>query len=141
MKIMKGVLLSLALVALAGCAVWPKLASPSAAPFIQAGIDVAVTTAEQKGITAAQINKVAKTALAADSGTTATVTAIEGVVNAQLVALKLPPGDLAAAQLLMATLGSIITAELQKGSAAAITAQTQVAVATILKDVIAATGG
>ena len=99
---------------------------------------MAVATAEQKGITAAQINAIAHQALVADSGASATLAAVAGVVNSELAALKLPAGDLAAAQILEAAL-SVAIAE-QIGSNATL-ANAQAATADVINAVIAATGG
>jgi hypothetical protein len=132
------------IVALSGCAFVSKLSTPAAAPFVQVAVDAAVAGAVGTNpaiakVKAARIKAIAQQALAADSGTTATLAAVEGVVNAQLVKLNLPPADLAAAQLLTATLTAVIQQQLSSPSAGAVTAQTQVAIAQVLQDVILAT--
>lgn len=116
-----------------GCA---TLGSPQAAPYIQAAVDIAVATAEAKGIAAVQINIIAKAALAVDTGASGTLPAIATLVDAQIAKLKLPAADQAAANILMAALQAAITAKIgsNKNLAAA-----QAAVAVVLNDVIAAT--
>lgn len=122
-----------------GCAsTAAKVTTPGAQPYITAAADVAVATAEQNGVSAAQINAIAKQALAADSGAGATLAAVTAVVNAELVKLKLPAGDLAAAQVLEAALEVAIAQQI--GSNASV-GQYQAAVADVLQAIIAATGG
>lgn len=112
--------------------------SPTGTAVATAAVDVAVATAEQKGVTAAQINSIAKTALAADSGTAATLSAVSSVVNAQLAKLKLPAADLAAAQILEDALAVAIQAQI---GANPNVATAQAAIADVLNAAIAATGG
>lgn len=137
-KLMLAVLMLGALVGLHGCATLSKLTSPSAAPYITAAVDVAVATAEAKGVPAAQINSVAKQALAADAGSAATLATVTTVVNAQLVKLKLPAGDLAAATILEDALTVAIQAQV---GANPNVATAQAVIADVLQSVIAATGG
>ncbi len=118
----------------AGCALFSNTSGN--AVYVQAAVDVAVATAVQKGIPASQIKKIAQLALAADSGTTATVAAIEQTVSLAISKLNLPPGDLAAANILTAALGAIIQTQLANNTQ---TATAQVAIATVLNDVIIAT--
>jgi len=100
----KALLLMLAmplLFALHGCAsVQSWLSSPTGAVVVSAGVEVAVTTAESKGVSAAQINNVAKAVLQADSGANATVAALTAAVNGAAVKAGVPPGDMAAFQIL-----------------------------------------
>lgn len=124
--------------ALAGCSLLAKLGTPAAQPYVTAAVDVAVATAEAKGIPAAQINSICKTALAADSGTAATLATVSAVVNAQLAKLKLPAGDLAAAQILEDALSVAIQAQV---GANPNVATAQAAIADVLNAAIAATGG
>jgi len=122
-----------------GCATPPAGASlAQAAPFVEAAVDVAVATAESKGLQPAQINAIAKLALAADEGSTASLSAIAVVVNAELSKLALPPGDVAAALILEDALRVAITARLANDPSAA---QVQAAAALVIQDVINATGG
>lgn len=126
-------------VSLSGCqTVSAWFGSPNSAPIITAAVDVAVATAEQKGIQAAQINSIAKQALAADSGVSATLATVASVVNAQLAKLNLPAGDLAAANILEVAIGAAIQAKVGDNASVA---QAQAAVAQVLNAVIAATGG
>lgn len=124
---------------LSGCAsVESVLTKPSSAPYVQAAVDVAVATAESKGITAAQINTIAHEALTADQGVGATLQAVSGVVQAQVARLNLPPADQAAIDIVLAALSASIQTQLQANPTVA---QVQTAAAVVINDVIAATGG
>ena len=129
-----------ALVALvAGCASIEKfIGTPTGQAVIFASVDVAVATAEQKGISAVKINTIAKAALAADTGVSGTLSAVSALVNAQVAKLNLPAGDQAAADILEAALGAVIQSKLQGN---ATLASSQAAVADVLNAVIVATGG
>lgn len=118
------------------CSILAKISAPTSQPYVVAAVDVAVAAAEAKGVSAAQINGIAKQALAADSGTAASLAAISVLVNTQLADLKLPPGDLAAAQILEDALAVAIQAQI--GNSASV-AQAQAAVAAVLNAVIEAT--
>jgi len=141
------VLLCLLVLTGAGCASNPAVnssvsqaatvvTSAQAQPIITAAADVAVATAEAHGISATQINSIASQALAADSGTAASLAEVGTLVNQQLAKLNLPPADLAAAQVVEIALGAAIQAQVGNNATAA---QTQAAVADILKAIIAAT--
>lgn len=121
-----------------GCATIAKLATPSAQPYIVVAVDVAVATAESKGVPAAQINAVCKVALAADSGTAATLATVATVVNAEIAKLNLPPADLAAALILEDALSVAIQAQV---GANPDVATAQAVVANVLQAAIRATGG
>jgi len=123
---------------LSGCAVFSKMNTPAAQPYITAAVDVAVATAESKGVPAAQINAICKTALAADAGTAATLATVAQVVNAELARLNLPAGDLAAARILEDTLSIAIQAQV---GANPNVATAQAAIANVLNAAIEATGG
>lgn len=114
------------------------LGSPTAAATIPVIVDVAVATAEAKGVPAAQINKVAKAALAADSGTAGTLTAISALIDTQIASSGLPAADLAAAKILEVALGAAITSAIGNNASLA---TAQAAVADVLNAAIAATGG
>lgn len=116
-----------------GCAFFSSTAGQD---VIVAAVDVAVATAEQKGVSAAEINKIARTALAADSGTTATLAAVSSLVNNQIAKLNLPAGDQAAAAILEIALSAAITAKIGNN---ATVAQVQASIAVVLQDVIAVT--
>lgn len=123
----------------AGCASIEKfIGTPTGQAVILASVDVAVATAEQKGISATKINTIAKAALAADSGVSGTLSAVSALVSAQVVKLNLPAGDQAAADILEAALGAVIQSKLQGN---ATLASSQAAVADVLNAVIVATGG
>lgn len=115
-----------------------SVTSPAAQPVILAGAFAAVATAEQHGITAAQVNAIAKKALAADSGTGATLSAVGAVVNAELAKLKLPPADLVAAQLVESSFAAYIQGRV---GANPTLAQSQAAVADVLQALVTASGG
>lgn len=124
---------------LSGCAeVQGFLNSPAAVPVEQAVVLVAVGTAESKGVSAAEINKVCKVALAADSGTSATLATVTAAVQAELATLNLPAADQLAAGILEAALSEAIEAKIGQNADVA-TAQADVA--TVLGYAIAATGG
>jgi hypothetical protein len=95
-----------------------------------------VATAEQKSVSSAQINSIARAALAADTGTTATLAAISSLINNQIAKLNLPAGDQAAASILEVALAAAITAKIGNN---ATVAQVQASIAVILQDVIAVT--
>ncbi len=136
---MKKLLFLAAIASLAGCASLNSFFStPTGTAVTAAAVDVAVATAEQKGISAARINAVAKAALAADTGVTGTLAAVAGLVEADVAKTTIPAGDKAAVDLLVATLASEITAKV--GSNATLAA-TQAAAAVVLEQVIVATGG
>lgn len=122
-----------------GCAsIESFISSPTGAATVTAAVDVAVATAESKGVPAAQINSIAKTVLAADSGTAGTLAALSALVDSQIAKAGLPAADLAAAQILEVALAAGITAKIGNN---ADLAAAQAAVATVLQEVIAASGG
>lgn len=118
-----------------GCA---TLTKPEAQPYVKAAVDIAVATAETKGVTAAQINSIAKQALAADNGSAASLAAINELINAQLAKLSLPPADIAAIQILETALSAAVQAQIGQNPNLA---QAQAAVAEFINEAIAITGG
>ncbi len=122
---------------LSACATLAKIVTPGAAPFVQAAADVAVAEAVNKGIPAKQIKTVAQEVLAIDQGDAVTLTSIQAYVNAKIVGLKLPPGDVVAAQILLAALSSAVQQEIASAQGK-ITPTTQAAIADVLNDVIVA---
>jgi hypothetical protein len=139
LKISSAIVMTLVCLTMMACSTLSKLTTPAAQPFVQAAVDVAVATAIQKGIPAAQIKSIAQQVLAADSGTTVALGAVQALVLQKIAALKLPPADAVAAQLLVATLNGIIQVQLSGATAQKITAETQVAIADLFNDVIVAT--
>lgn len=127
---------------LSGCAVLQKIntavTSPQAQPYIKAGALVAVATAEQHGVSAAEINAVAKKALAADQGVGASLAAVQAVLDAELIKLHLPAGDLMAIMIVEAEFNAYIQAQIGNDPTLA---GAQAAAADIFQAVIAATGG
>ena len=122
---------------LSGCAsLSAKVAAPSSQPYVTDAANTAVLIAESQGITAAQINAVATKALAADSGTTATLATVSAVINAQLAKLSLSPIEALAVSALESGLTAGINAQLANN---ATVAQAQAAIADVLNAVIKAT--
>jgi hypothetical protein len=145
----KSIILVSILGALYGCAALSNLLSPSAAPLEQAAVGAAVFTTEtanhatpaQQAQRAATINKIAKAVLAVDQNSNMALSDVEVIVNSKIAALNLPAQDLLLAQLLTASLGQAIQAQLAVTTKGAVSPQTQVAVADICNWVIADTGG
>lgn len=131
--------LAIGLPLLQGCAqVQSFLGSPTGVEVVTAAVDIAVATAEAKGISAVQINTIAKKAVAANSSTTATLAAVSAVVQSEVAALKLPAADQAAADILISALSAAIQAKVGTNATLA-TVQADAAV--VLQAVVAATGG
>lgn len=128
----------LAVTALTGCTTMQKVFSPNAAPYVTAAVDVAVATAESKGVPAAKINSIAKQALAADTGAGASLAAVTALVNTQVAKLNLPAADLAAVQILELALTSAVQQQIGQNPNVAVA---QADVAQLLNAVISATGG
>lgn len=112
--------------------------SPTGEAVLKASVLVAVGTAESKGVSAVQINAIAHRALDADSNVSASLAAVAAVVEVEVAALKLPPQDQAAADILLAALSAAVQAKV--GTNASL-AQAQTAAAVVINDVIEATGG
>ncbi len=127
-----------AIIALTGCAAAGKLITPTAVMVTQGVADVAVATAVSKGIPAAKIKLIAQQLLALDNSNSA-LSAIEAALNAQIVALHLPPGDVAAMQILTSSLTAAVNAKLGSGTAGSVNSNTQVAIADVLNAVLQAT--
>lgn len=128
-----------ALMALCACAsIQSFFGSPASQPIVDAVVLVAVATAEQKGVPAAQINKVAKAALVADTGVAGSLAAISALVDDAIAKSGLPAADLAAAKILEVALAAAITSKIGNN---ADLAAVQSDVAVILNSVIAASGG
>lgn len=97
---------------------------------------IAVSTAEAKGVSAAQINTIAKAAFAADTDVPTTLSAVGALLDSQIAKLKLPAGDQAAADILVAALEAAIAVKVGTNTSIA---NAQAAVGVVLTDVIAAT--
>lgn len=133
------ILAAVAALSLSGCAsISSFFGSPTGSAVVIASVDVAVATAEQKGVAPVDINRIAKLALAADNGTAGTLAALSTLVNVQIAKLNLPVGDLAAVQILEVALQAAIASKLNGN---ADLAAAQAAVAQVLVAVIADTGG
>lgn len=113
-------------------------ALPAAPVVITVGVDVAVAAAEQNGVKASDINRIAKIALAANASTSATLGAVSAVVNTEIAQLNLPPLDVAAANALELVISQAIQAKVGNNPDL-VTAQADVA--QVLQAVITATGG
>lgn len=124
---------------LAACAsVSSFFSSTDGQAVVQASVLVAVATAEAKGVPAAEINKVAVAALAADTGVSGTLAAVSGLVDQAIAASTLPAADLAAAKILEVAIAAAIAAKVGNN---ADLAAAQADVAVVLNAVIAASGG
>lgn len=84
-----------------GCAtLTADMSTPTGQAVVAATAQVAVTTAEAKGVTAAQLQKLALAGLADNVTATTTLLSVEGALNAEFTKLGLPSGDVAALQIL-----------------------------------------
>lgn len=129
--------IGLAVSVLSGCAsLSATVTAPSSQPYVTDAANTAVLIAESQGVTAAQINAVATKALAADSGTSATLATVSAVLNAQLAKLTLSPIEALAVSALESGLTAGINAQLSNN---ATVAQAQAAIADVLNAVIKAT--
>lgn len=135
--------------ALIGCSYMSQLIAPAAQPFVLAAVDVAVAQAitnqaggdatAQKAV-ALKIKTVAKQILAADSSVNTTVATLEIDLNAKILALKLPPPELAASLALAASLEAALTTYIQTTPKGQVVSTTQIAIADIANAVITAAG-
>lgn len=120
-----------------GCASTSALVTaPASQSYVTDAANTAVLIAESQGITAAQINAVAVKALAADSGTSATLASVSAVLNAQLAKLNLSPIEALAVSALESGLTAGINAQLSNNPTVT---QAQAAIADVLNAVIKAT--
>ncbi len=138
-KIAAMLLLVPLLFTLQGCAsVQSFLGSPTGEVVVIAGVQVAVTTAEQKGISAAQINAISKTVLADSQGVTLSLSALTAAANAELIKLNLPAADVAAFQVLEVAFDAYLVSKYGSNT----TVQNiQADLALFLNQAIAGTGG
>lgn len=127
---------------LTGCATVAKVdaavTSPAAQPTITLVAEGAVLAAEAKGVSAAQINVIAKAALAADSGVTASLGAVDTAVNAAAEKANLPTQYWPLIQLFENAVTETVASKVGNN---ATVAATQAAVADVLNAIIAASGG
>lgn len=112
--------------------------SPQAQPFVKAGALAAVAAAEQHGVSAQQINSVAKAALAADQGAGASLDAVKAVLDHELVKLNLPAGDLLAIVIVESEFNAYVQGQIGQDPTLA---KAQAAAADIFQAVIDSTGG
>lgn len=130
---------ALALSALSGC---KYLESPAAQPFDAVAVAVAVdaivgTNTLTQAARAAAVKKIAAEVLAADTGAIATVASLEALAGSKIALLKLPPGDEAAVNLMLAVLDTAVNTYVSKLTGGGSAANAQVAVATVCTWVIA----
>lgn len=131
--------LGAAMSVLGGCtALTTDLNTPIGQATLQAIAQAAVTTAEQKGVSAAEIQKIAQAGLAADASASTTLTSVEGALNAEFQAFGLPAGDVAALQIIEAALDAAAATQL---SGNATYQNVQVTLSAILNAVLVAAGG
>lgn len=114
------------------------LTSPTGKAVVTDGVAVAIIAAEAKGVTAAQINTVAKSVLAADQGASASLSVLASVVNGVVLKAGVPPTGVVAFQILEAEFNTWLVAKY--GSNAAVQ-NVQADVAAFCQTVIADTGG
>lgn len=134
--------LVLAAVLLSACSVFSFLESPAAQPFDQVAVAVGVdalvgVNPALKAPRAAAIKQIALEVQAANTGAVATLATLESVAAAKIQALQLPPGDNAAAQLLVATLSASINAYVTRLGTNAKVGEVQADVGQVLTWVIA----
>jgi hypothetical protein len=99
---------------------------------------VAVTTAETKGVTAAELQKLASAGLAADASATTTLLSVEGALNAAFTKMGLPSGDAAALQILEVALDGAAAASVGSNKTYQ---NAQVEISDLLTAVLVAAGG
>jgi hypothetical protein len=133
---------------LSACAGLSDLLAPSAQPLEQAAVAAAVMStitanhadaATQKA-RAAKIASIANQVLALDTGTNMALVDIEIIVNSKIAALNLPPVDMLLADMLTASLGQALQAQLAITTKGAVSPQTQIAIAAVCKWVIVDSG-
>lgn len=139
MKSLKLALIGVIAAVLCACA---YLESPAAQPLDAIAVAVAVdtvvgTNTVTQAARASAVKAIAAQVLAADTGTAATVDSLEAVAASKVAALKLPPGDQAAAQLFLAVIDTAANTYLAKLTGGATVANTQAAIAVVCNWVIA----
>lgn len=133
---------SILAVSMGGCSLFAKLESPAMQPFdaiaVAVGVDALVgQNIATQAARAASIKAIAQEILAVDQGTLATLATLESVAAAKVQARNLPPGDAAAAQLLIAGLSAAVNTYVGKLGSNARINEVQVDVAAVLGWVIA----
>lgn len=137
------------ILSLSGCAGLSTMLAPSALPLEQAAVAAAVFTTisanhaspTEQAARAARVITVAKAILAADTGANMALADVEIIVNSRIQSLGLPPAELLLAQLLTASLGQAVQAQLALTTKGAISPDTQIAIAAVCKWVIMDAGG
>lgn len=120
-------------VLLSGCA---TLQSPAAQPFDQIGVAVAVdlvvgTNPVTQASRAHAVKDIAQKVLAADTGVVTTVAELQAVALAKVQALGLPPGDAAAAAILLTVVNRAVDHYVASVASGASLGNAQVAISTV----------
>lgn len=135
-KLLLALPLTIAL-SLGGCATiegW--FGNPTTAQYIQDAVNVAVLVASTQGVSAAEINTIAKTALAADNGAVSTLAELQTLLDKEIAKLNLPAADQTAIGIVVAALSGALAGAIGSNSTVQ---QAQVIIADVLNDIIAAT--
>jgi hypothetical protein len=134
---MRKLLLVPAILLFSGCStVSGWFSNPTTAQYIQDAVNVAVLVASTQGVSAAELNGVARAALAADNGAVSTMAELQVLLDKEIAKLHLASADNAAISILIAALsGALVTAV----GANTTVQQGQVIVADVLNDIILAT--
>ena len=144
MKILRTLTLIVGMVLLPACTTLGNLVSPTGSALVSVAVDLAVGAAVAKGVSPTLIATTAQELLALDSGSSVAITAIDAALQAKLASLHLPPADLLAVNVLSTSIVAIINSKITaaggavKTATGTVTATTQVAIALVLNDVIAA---
>ena len=120
-----------------GCATISSwFGNPTTAQYIQDAVDIAVLVASTQGVSAAELNTIAKAALAADAGAVSTLAELQVLLNKEIAKLNLPAADKNAINILVAALSGALAAKIGSNTTVQ---QAQAIIANVLNDIIAAT--
>ena len=137
-SLMRPLLLALPVtIALSGCATisgW--FSNTTTAQYIQDAVDVSVLVASTQGVSAAELNTIAKAVLAADNGAVSTLAELQTLLDKEIAKLNLPTADQAAINILVAALSGALASEIGSNTTVQ---QAQVIIADVLNDIITAT--
>ena len=125
------------IIALSACAtVSGWFSKPTTAQYIQDAVNVAVLVASTQGVSAAEINTIAKAALAADNGAVSTLAELQALLDKEIAKLNLPAADQSAINIVVAALAGALASAIGSNSTVQ---QAQVIIADVLNDIVAAT--
>jgi uncharacterized protein YceK len=125
------------LLALNGCAtIQGWFGSPTTAQYIQDAVNVAVLVASTQGVSAAEINAIAKAALAADNGAVSTLAELQTLLDKEIAKLNLPTADQTAIGIVVSALSGALASAIGTNTTVQ---QAQVIIADVLNDIVAAT--